>query len=37
MDPLVLFLKEGVLPHEKGEAKKKKIRRKAHCFWLSEE
>ena len=23
MDPLVLFLKEGVLPHEKGEAKKK--------------
>ena len=33
--PLVLFLKEGVLPHEKGVAKK--IRRKAHRFWLSEE
>ena len=35
MDPLVLFLKEGVLPHEKGEAEK--IRRKAPCFWLFEE
>ena len=32
MDPLVLFLKEGVLPHEKGEAKK--IWRKAHRFWF---
>ena len=35
MDPLVLFLKEGVLSHEKGEAEK--IRRKAPHFWLSEE
>ena len=34
MDPLVLFLKEGVLPHEKGKAEK--IRRKAPRFWLSE-
>ena len=34
MDPLVLFLKDGVLPHEKGEAEK--IRRKAPRFWLSE-
>jgi len=30
MDPLVLFLKEGVLPYEKGEADK--IRRKALRF-----
>ena len=35
MDPLVLFLKEGVLPYEKGEADK--IRRKALRFWLFEE
>ena len=35
MDPLVLFLKECVLPHKKEEAEK--IRRKAPCFWLSEE
>ena len=35
MDPLVLFLKEGVLPNEKREAEK--IRRKASQFWLSEE
>ena len=35
MDPLVLFLKEGVLPHEKREAEK--IQRKAPCFWLSKE
>nr|XP_023922825.1 uncharacterized protein LOC112034250 [Quercus suber] len=35
MDPFVLFLKEGVLPNEKGEAEK--IRRKAPQFWLSEE
>ena len=35
MDPLVLFLKEGVLPKEKGEAKK--IRRKAPRFWLFDE
>ena len=35
MDPLVLFLKEGVLPHEKREVEK--IQRKAPCFWLSKE
>ena len=35
MDSIVLFLKEGVLPLESGEAEK--IRRKAPCFWLSEE
>ena len=35
MDPIVLFLKEGVLPHESGETNK--IRRKAPHFWLSEE
>ncbi|XP_075670217.1 uncharacterized protein LOC142639982 [Castanea sativa] len=35
MDPLVLFLKEGTLPDEKGEADK--IRRKAPRFWLFEE
>ena len=35
MDPLVLFLKEGVLPNEKGEVEK--IQRKAPRFWLSKE
>ena len=35
MDPIVLFLKEGTLPEEKGEPDK--VRRKAPCFWLSEE
>jgi len=35
MDPIVLFLNEGILPQEKGEAKK--VRRKAPRFWLSEE
>ncbi|XP_075664809.1 uncharacterized protein LOC142634404 [Castanea sativa] len=35
MDPLVLFLKEGTLPDEKGEADK--VQRKAPLFWLSEE
>ena len=34
MDSIVLFLKEGTLPEEKGEADK--VRRKAPCFWLSE-
>jgi len=34
-DPLFLFLKEGVLSPEKGEAKN--VQRKAACFWLSEE
>ena len=35
MDSIVLFLKEGTLPKEKGEADK--LRRKTPCFWLSEE
>ncbi|XP_065621834.1 uncharacterized protein LOC136064242 [Quercus suber] len=35
MDPLVKFLKEDILPGEKGEADK--VRRKASRFWLSED
>ena len=35
MDPIVLFLKEDVLPENKSEANK--IRRKAPRFWLSED
>ena len=35
MDPLVLFLKDNVLPEWKSEADK--IRRKASRFWLSED
>ena len=35
MDPVVLFLKEDILPEEKSEADK--IRRKAHQLWLSED
>ena len=35
IDPLVLFLKEDILPKEKTEANK--IRRKASRFWLSED
>ena len=35
MDPVVLFLKEDILPEEKSEADK--IRRKAHRLWLSED
>ncbi|XP_065627352.1 uncharacterized protein LOC136066629 [Quercus suber] len=35
MDPLVKFLKEDILPGEKGEADK--IRRKVARFWLSED
>ena len=35
MDPIVLFLKEGTLPEEKGEPDK--VRRKAPRFWLFEE
>ena len=35
MDPLVLFLKEDILPKEKNEVDK--IRRKASRFWLSED
>ena len=35
MDPLVLFLKDDILPEEKSEADK--IRRKASRFWLFED
>ena len=35
MDPLVTFLKQGLLLEDKGEAEK--IRRKAPHYWLSEE
>ena len=35
MDPIVLFLKEDVLPGDKSEAGK--IRKKAPRFWLSED
>ena len=35
MDPLVTFLKQGLLPDDKGEAEK--IRRKAPRYWLSKE
>ena len=35
MDPLILFLKEDILPEERSEADK--IRRKASRFWLSED
>ena len=34
MDPIVLFLKEDILPEDKSEADK--VRRKAPHFWLSE-
>ena len=33
MDPLVIFLKQGLLTEDKGEAEK--IRRKAPRYWLS--
>ncbi|MDM1359825.1 reverse transcriptase-like protein, partial [Myroides marinus] len=35
MDPIIKFLKEDILPEERGEADK--IRRKATRFWLSED
>ena len=35
MDPLVLFLKEDILPEEKTEVDK--IRRNASRFWLFED
>ena len=35
MDPSVSFLKEGLLPEEKGEAEK--IQRKTSRYWLSKE
>ena len=35
MDPIVLFLKEDVLPKEKSKADK--VRKKAARFWLSED
>ena len=34
MDPIVLFLKEDILPKGKSEADK--VRRKVPRFWLSE-
>ncbi|GMP57116.1 hypothetical protein CsSME_00021335 [Camellia sinensis var. sinensis] len=33
MDPIILFLKDGILPEEKKDANK--IRAKAQRFWLS--
>ena len=35
MDPIVLYLKEDILPEERSEAEK--VRRKALWFWLSED
>ena len=35
MDPIVLFLREDILPEDKSEVDK--IRRKAPRFWLSED
>ena len=35
MDPIMLFLKDDILPKEKREADK--VRRKALRFWLSED
>ncbi|XP_075640644.1 uncharacterized protein LOC142612433 [Castanea sativa] len=35
MDPIVTFLKQGLLPDDKDEAKK--VRRSASRYWLSEE
>ena len=35
MDPIVLYLKDEILPEEKGKADK--VRRKALRFWLSED
>ena len=35
MDHIVLFLKDDILPEEKGKANK--VRRKAPRFWLSED
>ena len=35
MDPIVPFLKDDILPEEKGEADK--VRRKTPCFWLSKD
>lgn len=35
MDPLITFLRQGLLPEDGGEAEK--IRMKAPCYWLSKE
>ena len=35
MDPIILFLKDNILPEENG--KDDKVRRKAPRFWLSED
>ena len=35
MNPILLFLERDILPKEKSEVEK--VRRKALCFWLSED
>ena len=35
MDPIILFLREDILPEDKSEADK--VRRKAPRFWLSKD
>ena len=35
MDPIVLYLREDILPEDKSEADK--VRRKAPRFWLSDD
>ncbi|XP_065631041.1 uncharacterized protein LOC136068176 [Quercus suber] len=35
MDPIIIFLEKDILPEDKSKAKK--IRRKAPCFWPSED
>ena len=35
MDPIMLFLKEDILPEERSKAEK--VQRKAPQFWLSED
>ena len=35
MDSISLFLEKDIMPEEKSKAKK--VRRKAHRFWLSED
>ena len=35
MDPIIQFLSKDVLPEDKSKAKK--VHRKAHWFWLSED
>ena len=35
MDPIVLFLREGIFPEDKSEANK--VKRKTSRFWLSKD